>query len=1168
MKIMKAINTSSGKFLRALTTVILTGLLATQFLAAQDWYDTDWLYRSSVAVTNPGSTVLTDFQVQIVLTDGVNFDCNRPLPDGSDIRVTSSDGTTLIPFWIGGWVAETPTRSDTIWVKMPEIPVSGTTVYIYYGNTFPTIPQTPVAKPPVGPYTKYTGNPITISGLSCQNQVLPENLVYDGGKYWVLISNRCINPCPLSLISSTDLITWVHEGIILSASDRYFDAPCLVKADNTWYIFYSNYNGSWSESNPAPIGIAKSTTGNIMGPYTELNRYILTCGTSPAWDDARVSEPYVIQRDNGDWVMVYMGDALPSGGFEEQIGIAVSATGIEGPYTKSSGNPVIPFGTAGSLDAGTVADPWVVKFGSTYYIGYTASPTKANWNTTYATTTDWSTFTKSNTVILEKGGSGAWDALSAFRGAVTRVGNTYIFPYTGQNSSPFQFGYATQPVYHTPPDIIDNVYAVFEFYDGFDSTAFNTAKWNIDAGGSAVVNSGILTVTTNGLVTVTGNKAFNKGMLLEALARHPNADGTGHTAAELGFGNTDRSYVFRILDYTGSYFLKNVGGVTYYNMATALDNANYLLHRIFWRSDTQVDFAMGDNTLEPVAITTTQNIPPWLFCYAASTAYTTRLMVDWIRVRKWVGSDAGATVSYPGQGLFIWDGSESTAWGTGDNWFGNTAPGSGDNISIPDVTNDPVVSGDLTINTEGSMTIQAGAALTVNGDLTTNNGLFIESSVSAGSGSLIVSGTPVGNVTYNRLLREGDDVGDKHLFSSPVYNQDITNFISTHASKIDNVRIHDEVSGGWANITAGPFYSGKGYSVYQTDNSDGAFSFTGQIVKTASMPATSPYMKSYADRVIIDATDPYGENHTNMVDGYWVSGRSYDIYGSGGWNLLGNPFTSAIDAAAFISTNAGDFDPHYQALYVYDGKNSVYKYAASVIPGYPPDYVQGGLFGNNIQAGQGFFVLANNNGVQFDFSSSMQVQNTGVAFLKSAGAEDEPWPGLMLKVRYGNKESQTLIAYNSDMTTGLDPGYDLGQLSTYPEVEVYTSLVQKDNSVNFARQVLPLTDSDKNIVPVGIDSEKGGEITFSAFTVPLGTNKFWIEDRTTGIFTNLNTSSYTVTLPAKTYGTGRFFIIASTNTPTGIEQPEAEDTGVRVWTSNDKVIIKGEVSDRAICDGI
>ena len=40
---------------------------------------------------------------------------------------------------------------------------------------------------------------------------------------------------------------------------------------------------------------------------------------------------------------------------------------------------------------------------------------------------------------------------------------------------------------------------------------------------------------------------------------------------------------------------------------------------------------------------------------------------------------------------------------------------------------------------------------------------------------------------------------------------------------------------------------------------------------------------------------------------------------AGCWNLL-NP---ASDAGAFITTNNGKFDPHYQALYVYDGTADV-----------------------------------------------------------------------------------------------------------------------------------------------------------------------------------------------------------------------------------------------------
>ena len=153
------------------------------------------------------------------------------------------------------------------------------------------------------------------------------------------------------------------------------------------------------------------------------------------------------------------------------------------------------------------------------------------------------------------------------------------------------------------------------------------------------------------------------------------------------------------------------------------------------------------------------------------------------------------------------------------------------------------------------------------------------------------------------------------------------------------------------------------------------------------------------------------------------------------------------------------------------------------------------------------------------------------------------------------------------MTPGLDPGYDVGQLSSSPDVEIYTALAEKGNSVNFARQALPVSDCSKFIIPVGIDSKKGGEVTFSAYTVPLGDNRFWLEDRKTGTFTDLNSNTYTVMLPAETYGPGRFFIIASVNTPTGIEnQTASSGSGLRIWAYDGSIIIKGSVSEGAICE--
>ena len=460
----------------------------------------------------------------------------------------------------------------------------------------------------------------------------------------------------------------------------------------------------------------------------------------------------------------------------------------------------------------------------------------------------------------------------------------------------------------------------------------------------------------------------------------------------------------------------------------------------------------------------------------------------------------------------------------------------------------------------GRKTINAGSAVSVATNLTTGDLLTIESSGPISNGSLIVNGESTGNVTYNRALREGDEYGDRHLFSSPVGSQSISEFIAAYDLKIDALRVWNEIDGIWTQGTSGNFISGQGYNVYQTDASDGLFSFTGPVVTGATVTATSPYAESYQDRLIEFPDDPWGLTDHDL-EGMWALPRNWTNWGGGGWNLLGNPFTSAMDAEEFISENSISFDPSYLALYLYDGVNDVYRYAAAEIPGYPV----GDPHGSIVQAGQGFMVMANNNGAQFVFDRSMQTSGPGVAYLKSAKT-DNPWPGLKLKVQYGEKESLTTVIYNDQMTTGLDPGYDIGQLSTGPAVEIYTMQVSDDNSINLARQALPVFGADTMIIPVGIDSRLGGEVTFSAYTVPLGRKKFWLEDRTSEIFTDLTSKSYRTIIPENTYGTGRFFIHASVNAPNRSSIPREDiGAGLRIWAYNGEVLIKGELRGKALC---
>ena len=102
-----------------------------------------------------------------------------------------------------------------------------------------------------------------------------------------------------------------------------------------------------------------------------------------------------------------------------------------------------------------------------------------------------------------------------------------------------------------------------------------------------------------------------------------------------------------------------------------------------------------------------------------------------------------------------WTGDTDTDWATASNWD-NGVPTSSLDATIPDVTNAPIISA------------STGAAVK---DLTINesDGLNINS-----GGSLIVSGTSSGNITYNRNI----PTTNWYLVSSPVAGQDIDAFVA------------------------------------------------------------------------------------------------------------------------------------------------------------------------------------------------------------------------------------------------------------------------------------------------------------------------------------------------------------------------------------------------------
>lgn len=95
------------------------------------WFNDQWLYRQKVDITNQSGSNLTDFQVAITLNTAQMITDGKLQSDCDDIRITDTKGV-LLPYWIEGGSPGCNSTGTEIWVKVPTLPTSGTTVYIYY----------------------------------------------------------------------------------------------------------------------------------------------------------------------------------------------------------------------------------------------------------------------------------------------------------------------------------------------------------------------------------------------------------------------------------------------------------------------------------------------------------------------------------------------------------------------------------------------------------------------------------------------------------------------------------------------------------------------------------------------------------------------------------------------------------------------------------------------------------------------------------------------------------------------------------------------------------------------------------------------------------------------------------------------------------------------------
>jgi len=210
-------------------------------------------YRKSVTLSRPSGAV-TNYQMKLKVGESsgasdYDVHCNgHVLSNFNDLRFTTSNGTTLLNYWIESISGTTPNQTATIWIKFDSIGTSATKFYMYYGN----------------------------SGASAYSNISNTFLFGDDFESWFpqlvstdgaggpLVQNSsgdifCIYQKPSigSIVQrkSTDGgLTWSSETTVVSAG--VYGWPHVHAIGNTFFLSYTHVNGSvWD------VKFRKSTDG-------------------------------------------------------------------------------------------------------------------------------------------------------------------------------------------------------------------------------------------------------------------------------------------------------------------------------------------------------------------------------------------------------------------------------------------------------------------------------------------------------------------------------------------------------------------------------------------------------------------------------------------------------------------------------------------------------------------------------------------------------------------------------------------------------------------------------------------------------------------------------------------------------------------------------------------
>jgi hypothetical protein len=486
-----------------------------------------------------------------------------------------------------------------------------------------------------------------------------------------------------------------------------------------------------------------------------------------------------------------------------------------------------------------------------------------------------------------------------------------------------------------------------------------------------------------------------------------------------------------------------------------------------------------------------------------------------------------------------WLGNETDAITNTEKWSLKELPTPTSNVKIAagahlKLSNDDFIYKNFSIN--GALTIDKDASLTTTEDFKNSGDVNLNSDDNEFS-SLLVEGTSTGSVAYNRWVNNFEaGTNGNDVIASPVFGESWANVMANNQSSIftsGNLWAFNPYNNGYASwgdnytsSTTTNIISGKGYRVSTPPGNSQAVKFTGEV-QTGTVNVTLRRIQTR-------------------------------------WNVVGNPYATYIDLAAFIQANTAVLDEGYVLVLGYNGVNNTDGWAY---------YNLATALANNvtIAPGQGFYLAAKTDNVTVTFTPSMRTVNGADDFLQDgARSAMSDMYKLRLNVNNSNKTRHAEFYFfnRDDVSNNFDLGYDALIKNDGDNFNLYSALLA--NSLDkLAIQTMSTDNLDTTIIiPIGVEAQSGQQLTFSIDNVEIPSETIvWLEDRENGVWTELNsTSTYVINTTEVLTGIGRFYIHFENEDTLTINEVNANEIEIKAIMGSKTIIVNGNLNTNSILE--